>query len=69
MEMDMIALEQHVNVHGVEGILECLLTICAEKEEHVLCNWQDKILAGEWATAYTILSLAAEKIGQLSIPH
>jgi hypothetical protein len=69
MEMDMDNLESHVDVHGTAGVIDCLATICAEKEEHVLCNWQDSVLAREWARAYTILNRAAIALRKLNIPQ
>ncbi len=41
-------LENLVDRYHIEVILNKLATICHDKADHVLTNWQDKKLAKSW---------------------
>ena len=42
---------QFVDVFGLDDVIEALAAICAEKEEHLEHNWQDRSTAQVWAKA------------------
>jgi hypothetical protein len=35
---------------GLSSVLMALSEICGDKAEHIRSNWQDEILARDWAT-------------------
>lgn len=56
-------LEDLVDQHGLESILESLADICYAKSEHVASNWQDRVLAAKWdSNGRKINSLAARVV-------
>ena len=40
-----------VDAFGLDDLIEALALICAEKEEHLSHNWQDRESARVWAQA------------------
>jgi hypothetical protein len=53
-------LETIVDAHSVRQVLQALAEVCAAKEEHIRCNWQDDVTSREW-------NKTARKIDALSI--
>jgi hypothetical protein len=52
-------LESAIDSLGLPHLLGRVADICHEKAEHVLTNWQDKALAGEWSKAARIIERGA----------
>lgn len=48
IEAAAVELEKHVDRIGLAYVVEVLARICREKEEHIMTNWQDVKLAGDW---------------------
>jgi hypothetical protein len=51
-------LKSLVDACSLEGVMEMLATICAEKAEHPGIDWQDPRSAQRWLSAATRLSQA-----------
>jgi hypothetical protein len=43
-------LETIIDKRGIDQVLIALSELCGAKAEHILANWQDRILAKRWAT-------------------
>jgi len=52
---DRNVLEQMIDRTSLAAVLDALALTCAEKAEHVRCNWQDDRLAKTWDRAVTKL--------------
>lgn len=61
-------LEEMVDKNGLGTVLDTLATMCGEKAEHVMSNYQDEGLQKKWLKAADILSDADGKISKLDIP-
>lgn len=44
-----LELETLIDTNSFYHVLEALVNVCGEKEEHVRTNWQDSQLAGDWS--------------------
>lgn len=63
-EQDKFNLEEMVDKHGLESVLEALSSICADKADHISANYDDRTLAGAW----TASGLAIEEvIGEIKV--
>lgn len=58
-------LEKLIDENGLVQVMDIISTICFEKEDHVLTNWQDKALAKVWRRNGIILQTATEKLFDL----
>ena len=43
-------LEELVDQHGLDRVVEMLADICADKADHLRSNWQDDATARAWDT-------------------
>lgn len=46
-----VALEKLIDTNSLSMVLAAIVTICAEKSEHVMASYSDKILASAWDLA------------------
>jgi hypothetical protein len=58
-------LEQLVDAHGLERVVEALSVVCGDKADHVLIYWQDHALAVAWDRASRRLHSASLAINLL----
>lgn len=59
-----LRLEQMVDTHSVEVVLEALGRVCGDKAWHIAANWQDRGLASAWNKAATAIIRCAEGLVQ-----
>ena len=55
-------LEDLVDQNGIREVVEVLVNICYEKEDHVAANWGDRNLAKAWHKAAVVLDAATTKL-------
>ena len=60
--------ERLIDQHGIEDLIEAIVDVCYEKEEHVRMNWQDHRLADAWRKIASVLERANERISKIEIP-
>jgi hypothetical protein len=58
-------LEAMIDSNSLDAILEAVSVICAEKAEHLLTNWQDKVTARDWAKASNLIDSVATRVSKL----
>ena len=58
-------LERIIDVHGVECVLIALSGICGGKAESIASNWQDTLLAKQWATLEGAIGVIVPKAAGL----
>jgi hypothetical protein len=51
-------LEQYIDMHGLDFVLQGLADICDEKAEHLRGNWQDERSARHWDRFRNIIERA-----------
>ena len=44
-------LEEAIDQHTLQTVVDTLSTICGEKADHIATNWQDSLTAGVWLRA------------------
>lgn len=67
MGNDQEVLKGLVDARSLEGVMEMLATICAERAEHLGADWQDQRSAQCWLSAATRLSQAMPFFEQLGL--
>lgn len=55
-------LEDMIDRSSIEDVINAIAFIAAEKEDHIIHNWQDRATARAWGRAVTILERAASQI-------
>ena len=55
-------LEDMIDTHTVEGLLNMLADICVEKAEHITTTWEDAVAAAAWRRSAKMLTTLAGKI-------
>ena len=60
-QAELNALEALVDAAGIEAVVQRLSEICGLKAEHIAHNWQDTVLAKQWATLEGALGVASTK--------
>jgi hypothetical protein len=53
-------LKEIIDQHGLHYVLNALSEICAEKADHLSCNWQDPDTAKAWMQASKKIDKVAE---------
>ena len=62
MDSDLIfTLEELIDRHGIDTILEEIAHICFAKADHIVSNYQDYALANEW-------NAVGENLNQIDTP-
>jgi hypothetical protein len=59
---DMQTLEQLIDRHGLQSVLQLLGEVCDEKGAHIVSTWQDKQLAKHWQNAASVVLNASEHV-------
>lgn len=62
MSADMVNLEGMIDRTSLKIVLGMLVEICSLKAEHIEHNWQDEMLARDWAAARRELLKAESKV-------
>jgi hypothetical protein len=60
-EQEAYDLEGLIDRRGIQMVLQQISEICGAKADHIAENWQDTILAKQWATLEGALGVASTK--------
>jgi hypothetical protein len=60
-------LEAMIDRHGLLHVITALECICAEKEVHIITNWQDARTAKPWGVAARKLTALGRQVEALNI--
>jgi len=63
---ELAKVEDLIDRHGVDGLIDAIIDICYEKEMHVRENWQDHRLANSWQKVASILEKVNERISRIA---
>jgi hypothetical protein len=55
-------IEELIDRTSLDRVLKALADVCAEKSDHVLCNWQDAPMSERWRHAAEVMDNARTRI-------
>lgn len=62
MKFNAEILEHGIDRNGLVNVLKSMALICEKKSSHIMENWQDRALAGEWDRAANLIEQVSDKI-------
>jgi alpha-amylase/alpha-mannosidase (GH57 family) len=65
---DCSELEQMIDRHGLYAVVQMLETICQEKSDHLLSNWQDQPAANRWLRAANKCDKLHSELVKIQLP-